>query len=97
MQTVANGPPATLEEFKGSVVDHWCHGERRPEQVAKNLASRYGTSAIVAAGYDPTHKPVDPSLPERAEDLKRELQQLRNELARVTTLEILKKPWGFFI
>jgi len=38
---------------------------------------------------------VDAPLPETAEELKRELQQLRKELARVTTQrDILKKTMG---
>jgi hypothetical protein len=38
---------------------------------------------------------VDAPLPEKPEDLKRELQTLRKELARVTTQrDILKKTMG---
>jgi hypothetical protein len=38
---------------------------------------------------------VDAPMPEKPEELKRELQQLRKELARVTTQrDILKKTMG---
>ena len=45
--------------------------------------------------YGPTHKPVDGPLPQSPEEMRREIQQLRKELARVTTQrDILKKVTG---
>jgi transposase-like protein len=46
--------------------------------------------------YGPTHKPLDAPVTETAEELKSEIQQLRKELARVTTQrDIFKKTWAF--
>jgi transposase-like protein len=45
--------------------------------------------------YGPTPKPIDAPLPESPEEMRRELHQLRRELARVTAQrDILKKTMG---
>lgn len=86
---------AYTEEFKRSVVDHWCHGDKTAEQVATEFGVTVWNVRDWRRKYGPTHKPVDAPIPETPEELKRELQQLRKELARVTTQrDILKKTMG---
>ena len=88
-------PTSYTEECKRSVVDHWCHGEKTAEQVAREFGVKVWNVRDWRRRYGPTHKPVDAPLPETPEELKRELQQLRKELARVTTQrDILKKTMG---
>ena len=89
-------PPAVYtEEFKRSVVDHWCHSDKTAEQVAKDFGVNVWNVRDWRRRYGPTHKPVDAPLPETPEELRREVQQLRKELARVTTQrDILKKTMG---
>jgi transposase len=83
------------EEFKRSVVDHWCHGDKTAEQVAQEFGVKVWNVRDWRRRYGPTHKPVDAPMPEKPEELKRELQQLRKELARITTQrDILKKTMG---
>jgi len=83
------------EEFKRSVVDHWCHSGKTAEQVAKEFGVKVWNVRDWRRRYGPTHKPVDAPVPETPEELKREIQQLRKELARVTTQrDILKKTMG---
>ena len=83
------------EEFKRSVVDHWCHTDKTAQEVATEFGVTVWNVRDWRRKYGPTHKPVDAPLPEKPEDLKRELQQLRKELARVTTQrDILKKTMG---
>ena len=83
------------EEFRRSVVDHWCHSGKTAEQVAREFGVKVWNVRDWRRRYGPTHKPVDAPLPETAEELKRELQQLRKELAGVTTQrDILKKTMG---
>jgi transposase len=83
------------EEFKRSVVDHWCHSDKTAEQVAMEFGVKIWNVRDWRRRYGPTHKPVDAPMPEKPEELKRELQQLRKELARVTTQrDILKKTMG---
>lgn len=86
---------AYTEEFKRSVVDQWCQGQKTAEQVAKEFGVKVWNVRDWRRKYGPTHKPIDAPLPETAEELRRELQQVRKELARVTTQrEILKKTMG---
>jgi transposase len=83
------------EEFKRSVVDHWCHSDKTAEQVAKDFGVKVWNVRDWRRRYGPTHKPLDAPFPQTAEELKREVQQLRKELARVTTQrDILKKTMG---
>lgn len=89
------GRSAYTEEFKRSVVDQWCQGDKTAQQVATEFGVSVWNVRDWRRRYGPTHKPVDAPMPERPEDLKRELQQLRKELARVTTQrDILKKTMG---
>ena len=94
----ANGSNAAkvyTEEFKRSVVDHWCHGDKTAEQVAQEFGIKVWNVRDWRRRYGPTHKPVDGPLPQSNEEMRREIQQLRKELARVTTQrDILKKVTG---
>ena len=83
------------EEFKRSVVDHWSLSDKTAEQVATEFGVKIWNVRDWRRRYGPTHKPVGAPMPEKPEELKRELQQLRKELARVTTQrDILKKTMG---
>ena len=83
------------EEFKRSVVDHWCHNNKTSKQVAQEFGVTVWNVRDWRRRYGPTHKPLDAPLPQTPEELRREVQQLRKELARVTTQrDILKKTMG---
>jgi len=83
------------EEFKRSVVDHWCHSGKTACQVAQEFGVKVWNVRDWRRQYGPTHKPVDAPLPQTPEEMAREIQQLRQELARVTTQrDILKKTMG---
>jgi transposase len=83
------------EEFRRSVVDSWCHSDKTAEQVAKEFGVKVWNVRDWRRRYGPTHKPIDAPMPESPEALRRELQELRKELARVTLQrDILKKTMG---
>jgi len=83
------------EEFKRSVVDHWCHSDKTAEEVAKDFGVKVWNVRDWRRRYGATHKPLDAPLPQTPEEMRREIQQLRKELARVTTQrDILKKTMG---
>ena len=93
-----NGAKTTnlyTEEFKRSVVDHWCHSDKTAEEVAKDFGVKVWNVRDWRRRYGAAHKPVDEPLPQTPEEMRREIQQLRKELARVTTQrDILKKTMG---
>ena len=83
------------EEFKRSVVDHWCHSGKTADRVAQEFGVKVWNVRDWRRQYGPTHKPMDAPIPESPEEMRRELQQLRKELARVSTQrDILKKTMG---
>ncbi len=83
------------EEFKRSVVDHWCHSDKTAVQVAAEFGLKVWNVRDWRRRYGPRPKPVDAPLPESPEAMAREIQQLRKELARVTLQrDILKKTMG---
>ncbi len=88
-------PKVYTEEFRRSVVDHWCHSGKTAAQVAQEFGVKVWNVRDWRRRYGPTHKPVDAPLPQTPEEMAREIQQLRKELARVTTQrDILKKTMG---
>jgi transposase len=90
-----NAPKVYTEEFKRSVVDHWCHSDKTAEEVAKDFGVKVWNVRDWRRRYGATHKPLDAPLPQTPEEMRREIQQLRKELARVTTQrDILKKTMG---
>jgi transposase-like protein len=87
--------PVYTEEFKRSVVDHWCHSGKTAGQVAQEFGVKVWNVRDWRRRYGPTHKPVDAPIPQSSEEMAREIQQLRQELARVTAQrDILKKTMG---
>lgn len=81
------------DEFRRSVVDHLLTSGKSASQVAKE----FGLSVVIVRvwkdRYGPGARPPDADTPKTLEELKRENEQLRQELARVIThRDILKKP-----
>jgi transposase len=83
------------EEFKRSVLDQWRNGDKTAAQVAQEFGVNPWSLRDWARRYGPTAKPVDAPMPRSSEEMTREIQQLRKELARVTIQrDILKKTMG---
>src|SRR2546426_8575922 len=70
------------EEFRRSVVDHWCHSDKTAVQVAQEFGIKVWNVRDWRRRYGPAAKPLDGPLPETPEAMSREIQQLRKELAR---------------
>jgi len=83
------------EEFKRSVVDHWISSGKTASQIAQEFGVNFWNLRDWKRLYGPAAKPVDAPMPKTAEEMSREIQQLRKELARVTMQrDILKKTMG---
>ena len=83
------------QEFKRSVIDHWESSGKTAAQVAQEFGVNIWNLRDWKRQYGPAAKPVDAPLPKTAEEMSREIQQLRRELARVTMQrDILKKTMG---
>ena len=77
------------------MVDHWCHSGKTAAQVAQEFGVKVWNVRDWRRRYGPTAKPVDAPLPPTPEGMAREIQQLRQELARVSAQrDILKKTMG---
>jgi transposase len=84
--------PVYTEEFRRSVVDHWCNSGKTAAQVAGEFGVKVWNVRDWRKRYGMTAKPVDAPVPASPEEMNREIQQLRKELARVTMQrDILKK------
>src|SRR6476661_6111785 len=80
------------EEFKRSVVDHWISSDKTASQIGQEFGVNFWNLRDWKRQYGPAAKPVDAPLPKSAEEMSREIKQLRRELARVTMQrDILKK------
>ncbi len=80
------------EEFRRSVVDHWLSTDKTAAQISKEFGVNIWNLRDWKRRYGPTAAPVDAAVPKTTEELVRENQQLRRELARVTMQrDILKK------
>jgi transposase len=80
------------EEFRRSVVDHWCNSGKTAGQVAREFGVKIWNVRDWHKRYGMTAKPVDAPIPASPEEMNREIAQLRKELARVTMQrDILKK------
>ena len=91
----AEKPKVYGEEFKRSVVDHWCHGDKTAEQVAQEFGIKVWNVRDWARRYGPTHKPVDAPIPQGPEEKQQENTQHQKEKTQVTTQrDILKKVTG---
>lgn len=83
------------EEFKRSVVDHWQTSGKTAVEVAQEFGVNKWDVGDWKRQYGWSAKPVDAPLPKTPEEMSREIQQLRKELARVTMQrDILKKTMG---
>jgi transposase len=83
------------EEFKRSVVEHWKSSEKTAKQVAQEFGVNIWNLRDWNRQYGAVAKPLEGPVPKRAEEMKREIHQLRKELARVTMQrDILKKTMG---
>jgi transposase len=83
------------EEFKRSVVDHWISSGKSAAQIAQEFGVHIWNLRDWKREYGPGAKPVDGPMPKSPEEMSREIQQLRKELARVTMQrDILKKTMG---
>ena len=83
------------EEFRRSVVDHWQSSGKTTAQVAQEFGINIWNLRDWKRQYGSVAQPVDAPVPKTAEEMRREIQQLRQELARVTMQrDILKKTMG---
>jgi transposase-like protein len=83
------------EEFKRSVVDHWKTSDKTAKQVAQEFGVNIWNLRDWNRQYGAVAKPLDGPVPKTAEEMKREIHQLRKELARVMMQrDILKKTMG---
>ena len=83
------------EEFKRSVIDHWHSSGKTAAQVAQEFGVNIWNLRDWKRQYGTVAKPVDAPMPQTPEEMSREIQQLRRELARITMQrDILKKTMG---
>jgi transposase-like protein len=59
------------EEFKRSVVDHWCHSDKTAKEVAKDFGVKVWNVRDWRRRYGATHKPLDAPLPQTPEEMRR--------------------------
>lgn len=81
------------EEFRRSVVDHLLNSSGKSiAQVAREFGISAGKLRVWKLRYGPAASPVDAPVPQGPEELARENETLRKELARVIMQrDILKK------
>ena len=72
------------EEFNRSVVDHWKSSGKTAKQVAQEFGVNVWNLRDWKRQYGAVARPLDGPVPETPEEMKREIQQLRKELGRVT-------------
>ena len=83
------------QEFKRSVIDHWQSSGKTGPEVAREFGVNVWKLRDWKRQYGPQAKPVDGPMPQTPEEMSREIQQLRRDLARVTVQrDILKKTMG---
>jgi len=83
------------EQFKRSVVEHWISSGQSAAKVAREFGVNAWSLRDWKRLYAPPPKGVDDPVPESPAEMKREIQQLRKELARtIHQREILKKTLG---
>jgi transposase-like protein len=79
-------------EFRRSVVEHLLTSGKLVAQVAREFGITSGMLRVWKARYGPQDPSLDVSAAKTPEELARENQELRKELARVMTQrDILKK------
>jgi len=80
------------EEFKRSVIEHWVSSGKPGHQVAREFGIHRWNLRDWKRRFGPQPKLVDDRMPQTAQAMAREIEQLRKELARVSTQrDILKK------
>jgi len=80
------------DEFRRSVVEHLLTSGKPAGQVAREFGITSGMLRVWKARYGSKDPSIDVSAPKTPEELARENQELRKELARVMTQrDILKK------
>lgn len=80
------------DEFRRSVVEHLLATDKPLSQVAAEFGIPASMVRVWKLRYGPRDSSPDASAPKTPEELARENQELRKELARVTTQrDILKK------
>ena len=83
------------QQFKRSVVEHWLSSGQSGTKVAKDFGVNVWNLRDWKRQYGPGAKGVDDPVPESPAEMKREIQHLRQELARtIHQREILKKTLG---
>lgn len=83
------------EEFKRSVIDHWNNSGKTAAEIAEEFGINFWNLRDWKRQYGPSVKPIDAPIPKTAEEMSREIQQLRKEVARLTMQrDILKKTMG---
>jgi transposase-like protein len=83
------------EEFKRSVVAHWKSSGKTAATVAKEFGINVWNLRDWRHRYAPAPKGAEDPVPESPQEMRREIQQLRKELARtIHQREILKKTLG---
>jgi transposase-like protein len=84
-KNVDGGKPRNVysEEFKRSVVDHWCSSDKTAVQVAQDFGVKVWNVRDWRRRYGPGPQPPDAPLPATPEAMGRELQLTRKELARM--------------
>jgi transposase len=80
------------DEFRRSVVEYLLAGDKPAAQVAKEFGITAGMLRVWKLRCGPKTQSPDASVPKTPEELAQENEELRKELARVTTQrDILKK------
>ncbi len=83
------------EEFKRSVIEHWVTSGKPGHEVAQEFGVHLWNLRDWKRRYAPPPKTVDDPYPQTPEGMRREIAQLRRDLARVISQrEILKKTLG---
>lgn len=83
------------EEFKRSVIDQWVSSGKTAAEIAQEFGVNFWNLRDWKRQYGSWIGPVDAPVPKSPEEMSREIQQLRRELARVTMQrDILKKTMG---
>lgn len=83
---------AYTEEFRRSVVDHLATSGKSIAQVAAEFGISDGNLRMWKMRYGSGNEAANVTVPRTPEELARENQRLRKELARITTQrDILKK------
>ncbi len=91
-QSYRDGRGRYTQESKRSVVDHLLSSGKSQPQVAQEFGVKVWTLREWKRQYGAQAKPTDAPMPATPEAMKQEIEQLRQELARVRLQrDILKK------